>query len=82
VWLRHRRNEQNDSTRRVRIATLPGQACSYEFVAQCRVRGQTGSSARAHANTWKRSPTSHESRVEFDGSFKAGLTSPVSYMLP
>jgi len=39
VWLRHRRNERNDKTHRVRVAVLPGHAYLYAFAARCRIQG-------------------------------------------
>ena len=82
VWLRPRRNERNDNTRRVRIAILPGRACSCELVARCRVQGQTRARASAYARACRRSPTSFGVGAEFDGSFETDRTSPVWYMSP
>ena len=41
VWLRHRGNERNDNTRRVRMAVLYGQAYSHAVEVQCRIQGLT-----------------------------------------
>ena len=47
VWLRHRRNERNDNTHRVRVAILPGQAYLYAFAVRCRIQdGFTGLTLR------------------------------------